>query len=121
MTTDNAGPTGNTGKIFKIMPSSFTTDVAEKSLVPVDYKVYPAYPNPFNPATTIRYYLPKNSQVKLDVYDLMGQKVSTLVNAVQTQGIHEARFNASALASGVYFYKFESTNKIITGKLILMK
>lgn len=120
-TTDSSGPRGKSGKVFRIVPSQFPTAVANNSAIPTDYKVYPAYPNPFNPATTIRYYLPKNSQVKLDIFDLMGQKISTLVNTVQTQGIHEARFNASALSSGVYFYKFESNNKVLTGKLILMK
>ncbi len=65
------------------------------------------YPNPFNPTTTIRYELPVPSEVKLEVFDVLGRKVATLVNARMAAGQHDATLNASGLSSGVYFYRLE--------------
>jgi len=61
-------------------------------------------PNPFNPSTTIKYELPKTSEVTLSVYDLLGREVIALVNERREAGVHEVKFEASSLASGVYFY-----------------
>jgi len=66
------------------------------------------FPNPFNPGTTITYKLPKSSEVKLSVFDLLGREVSVLVNERVNAGIHEAKFDASGLSSGVYFYKMQA-------------
>ncbi|MFQ3608888.1 MAG: FG-GAP-like repeat-containing protein [Chloroherpetonaceae bacterium] len=65
------------------------------------------YPNPFNPTTTIRYELPVPSEVKLEVFDVLGRKVATLVNARMAAGQYDATLNASGLSSGVYFYRLE--------------
>ncbi|MFH1195719.1 MAG: T9SS type A sorting domain-containing protein [bacterium] len=79
------------------------------------------YPNPFNPTTTISYYLPDNSRVILKVYDAVGKEVAELVNSVQTKGKHNVKFNAETLASGVYFYRLNSGEQVITKKMTLVK
>jgi ELWxxDGT repeat protein len=79
------------------------------------------YPNPFNPATTIKYELPRTSQVNLTVYDILGREVSVLVNERRDTGVHEVKFDGSALASGVYFYRIQAGTFVATKKLLLMK
>lgn len=79
------------------------------------------YPNPFNPVTTIRYTLPASSEIQLNVYNILGQRVTTLFNGKQNAGIHQVRFDASFLGSGVYFYELSSGKTKITRKMLLMK
>lgn len=79
------------------------------------------YPNPFNPTTTIRYSLPQNSFVSIKVYDIAGKEIATLANEEQSQGNHNIEFNASNLASGIYFYRIQTGNYTDTKKLILLK
>jgi hypothetical protein len=68
------------------------------------------FPNPFNPTTTIRYQVPLDSRVALRVYDILGREVQTLVDEAKPAGFHEAMLNATALASGVYFYRLEAVS-----------
>lgn len=94
-----------------------------------NFELMQNYPNPFNPTTTIKYNIPNNVDanfssnitVKLKVYDLLGREVKTLVNENQSPGAYEVLFDASALSSGVYFYRLESVNFIQTKKLMLVK
>jgi subtilisin-like proprotein convertase family protein/photosystem II stability/assembly factor-like uncharacterized protein len=79
------------------------------------------YPNPFNPSTMISYQLASASNVKLQVYDVLGREVATLVNERQAQGMHNVKFNANALASGVYFYRLQAGDFTQTKKMILVK
>ena len=84
------------------------------------------YPNPFNPTTTIRYELPVQSEVKLEVFDVLGRRVATLVNARLSAGQYDATFDASSLSSGVYFYRLQASGAanhhfIQTKKMILVK
>jgi hypothetical protein len=79
------------------------------------------YPNPFNPTTSIKYDLPKNSFVKLVVFDALGREVETLVNENQNAGIYEATFYASLFPSGVYFYKLTTDGFNGTKRMILLK
>lgn len=79
------------------------------------------YPNPFNPTTTIVFSLPKQSNVKLDVYNILGQKVATLVDGVQNAGYHSVEFNADNFASGIYIYRLSTDNKVISKKMQLIK
>jgi len=79
------------------------------------------YPNPFNPTTRIAYQIPKTSEVKLKVYDVLGREVETLVSGVQQAGRYEVMFNASRLASGVYFYRWNAGRFTETKKMLLVK
>lgn len=88
---------------------------------PVSFKLGQNYPNPFNPVTKISYALPKQGLVTLRVYDILGKEVATLVNESKTAGEYTVEFNASSLASGVYFYKLESGSFSDIKKLTLIK
>jgi hypothetical protein len=105
---------------------NFTTPPAVVSvndeIIPTRYQVFQNYPNPFNPATIIRFTLPQNGLVKLEVYDILGQRVAELVNKELTAGTHEVLFNASKLASGVYFYMLTVKDKFFdVKKMILLR
>lgn len=89
--------------------------------VPVNYVLEQNYPNPFNPSTGIKYSIPEAGNVTLKVYDLTGQVVSTLVNEFKSAGSYEVSFNASALASGVYYYSISSGEFSKTMKMVLVK
>jgi hypothetical protein len=79
------------------------------------------YPNPFNPSTTIRYQLPVASEVKLEVYDVLGKKIATLVSERQSAGSYQVVWNASGLSSGTYFYRLQAGTFTQTKKMILVK
>lgn len=79
------------------------------------------YPNPFNPSTTIQYGLPSRAYVSLIVYNTLGQAVATLVNQEEEAGYHEARFNGSNLASGVYFCRLNAGESVRTGRILLIR
>ena len=84
------------------------TAVKERSAKPTTFAQLQNYPNPFNPSTTISYELSANSLVTLKIYDILGRQIATLVDGKQTAGVHTVTWNASAYASGVYFYKLIS-------------
>ena len=88
---------------------------------PKEFKLEQNYPNPFNPTTTIQFAVPAVSDVKLEVFNILGQKVSTLVNRRMEAGLHTVNFNASNLASGVYFYRLQSGSFVQTKKMLLIK
>ena len=91
----------------------------ELSSMPEQYVLAQNYPNPFNPATTIRYGLPASGAVKLTVFNQLGQTIQMLVDQVQEAGYHEARFDASGLASGVYLYRLQAGEFVQTKRLVL--
>lgn len=80
-----------------------------------------AYPNPFNPTTRIRFSLPTEQAVQLNVYDVTGQLVSVLVSDVRTAGGHTFVFNGSNLSSGLYIYTLRHNQGSLSGKLLLIK
>lgn len=109
-------------KILDIWPNhNEITSVKVNDQVPKQFSLEQNYPNPFNPATVIRYSVPQLSKVKLDVYNIIGEKVINLVNEEQSAGSYEVRFDASMLSSGVYFYTLSSSNTFMTKKMILLK
>lgn len=95
---------------------SFTySDVAEVEVsLPIEFTLEQNYPNPFNPATTIEFSLPVDAQVKISLYNLMGEKVAEVINRDFAAGNHRIEFNASQLTSGVYLYKLNVVD--VTGK-----
>jgi hypothetical protein len=88
---------------------------------PASFSLGQNYPNPFNPSTTIRYAIPQGSTVTLTVYNTLGEKVSTLVEGVQEAGYHDVKFDATGLASGVYFYRIQAGDFVQSRKLVLLK
>ncbi len=93
----------------------------EGGKVPSRFVLEQNFPNPFNPVTTIRYGLPQKSGVRLTVYNLLGQEVTTLVNEEQNAGYHEVTFDASGLASGVYIYRLTAGSFAQSRKLLLVR
>jgi len=93
----------------------------KESLQPISFSLEQNYPNPFNPKTIIRYSITQESLVKLNVYDLMGRLVYTIVNTQQQPGWHTADFDASKLASGIYIYRLQAGNYSKTMKMLLVK
>jgi flagellar hook assembly protein FlgD len=83
--------------------------------------MHPAYPNPFNPVSTIKYELPKDVHVKLSVYNINGQKIRDLINNYQEAGIHEVKFDGSKLPSGMYFYRITAGNFSDVKHILLIK
>jgi len=85
------------------------------------YKLEPNYPNPFNPLTVIRYSLYAEGHVSLRVFDVLGEEVATLVNDDEVAGSHTVEFDATSLASGMYFYRLETPGFSETRKMVVMK
>ena len=101
--------------------SEYSKEVEVSVNAPAVFALQQNYPNPFNPATIIRYSIPADQHVRLNIYNLLGQKVVTLIDGVQKAGQHEVNFNASNFASGVYIYKLIAGNQSKINKMILMK
>tara|TARA_R110002096_G_scaffold278213_2_gene472231 strand:- start:3532 stop:11919 length:8388 start_codon:yes stop_codon:yes gene_type:complete len=107
--------------ILKIKPSQPVSSEITPN-IPQEIELEQNYPNPFNPSTTIAFGVPATSKVRLEVFDLLGRKVATLINdESMTAGRYNIQFDARHLASGVYIYRFQSGNTIITKKLTLIK
>ena len=85
------------------------------------YVLYQNYPNPFNPVTTIRYELPQDGQVTIDMFDILGQRVTTLVDEYKKADRYEIRFNSTGLASGVYIYQLRVNDFITSKKMVLVR
>jgi hypothetical protein len=96
-------------------------EVAQKATIPTAYALTQNYPNPFNPTTTIKFELPKSSDVKLSVYDVLGREVSMLVNEKRNAGVHEVTFDGANLASGVYIYRLTAGDYVQSKKLIVLR
>ena len=88
---------------------------------PAAFRLHQNYPNPFNPATKIRFTLPRAAEVKLEVFNIMGQKVATLIDKQLNAGDHTCMWDGSGVASGVYFYRLETPDFAATKKMVLMK
>jgi hypothetical protein len=99
-----------------------TTGVGiDKDLTPKDFTLSQNYPNPFNPITQIQYEMKSAGQVKMDLFDIRGAKVRTLINEQKPAGSYELAFDGSQLSSGVYFYSMTANGITKTRKLVLMK
>jgi hypothetical protein len=89
--------------------------------VPEVFTLEQNYPNPFNPTTTIRYGLPRRGHIHLAVFNSLGQRVATLVQDEREAGFHEVVFDASRVASGVYYCTMNAANSVLTRKLLLIR
>lgn len=97
------------------------SSTAREKSTPSTFALGQNYPNPFNPSTTISYQVASPSDVSLEVFDVLGRKVTTLVNSRQTAGTYSVNFNASRLSSGVYFYRLQAGTFVATKKMLLVK
>lgn len=98
-----------------------TTDVTAGGSVPVQYTLEQNFPNPFNPSTTLRFSLPERALVRLAVYSILGQEVATLVHGMQEAGIHDVRFDAAGLATGVYVCRLTAGGTVQSRKILLVR
>ena len=109
---------------YNVNRLTFTLMVAgveESHEIPASYSLEQNYPNPFNPSTVIRYGLPRQSQVTLTVFSLLGQEVARLVRGKEEAGYHEVSFDARALPSGIYVCRIEAGNFMQSRKMMLVK
>ncbi len=108
--------------IFK-NSNTITSGIEFKSVIPENYVLGQNYPNPFNPSTTIKFAIPKPGNISLQVYDLAGREISTLIrNIPLNAGSFTVKFDGSSLSSGVYFYKLSADGNLVsTKKMVLVK
>ena len=101
--------------------SNLVEDIKDPKFIPNKFSLSQNYPNPFNPTTTINFTLPENTNVKIDIFNQLGQKIIELVNTQFPSGNHSIQWNASHYPSGVYFYEMRTDKFTSVKKLILMK
>jgi len=106
---------------FELVISQTTSVNTEPGDSPVVFGLDQNYPNPFNPSTTINYAINEAGAVNISVYNLMGQKVATLVDESKAAGKYNVRWNAAGAASGMYYYRLETNGQSITRKMTLIK
>jgi 1,4-alpha-glucan branching enzyme len=108
---------------FDLEPYSkvVTSNEEASSKLPVRHQLYANYPNPFNPTTTIQFDLPRTEMVRLEVFDVLGRQVATLVNGVRNAGSHQVQFNAQGLSSGLYLIRMQSGSFVQIQKAMLIK
>jgi hypothetical protein len=111
---------------YHFWSDTFTIDVVSaiekyEDRIPKEFTLYQNHPNPFNPSTKIKYSLPKPETVKIEVYNIIGQKIKTLLNKPMPAGHHEVEFNGQNLSSGVYLYRIEAGAWQDVKKMVLIK
>jgi hypothetical protein len=97
------------------------SSIVEVEIILDEYQLFQNYPNPFNPTTTIKFTMPEDGYVKLNVYNLLGEEVKTLINENKEAGIHRVNFNPRSLNSGVYIYNLEVNGFADIKKMIYIK
>jgi hypothetical protein len=112
---------GTGGGIWRRPISEITAVNGDLSTTPSEFKLGQNYPNPFNPSTTIDYSIPRRSFITITIFDILGRKVTTLVNSEIDAGNHQINFNGSSFSSGIYFYQLKADNYISNKKMILVK
>ena len=120
--TDYGFVVGENGTILKTMTGGEpVTQVENKNQTPHSFQLFQNYPNPFNPSTKIRFSIPIETDVRLNVYNALGQEVAELVNSRLKEGYHEVNFDAVSLTSGIYFYRLEADKFVDVKKMIIIK
>ena len=106
--------------IFKFK-TQLTQSISPGETSPGELALLQNYPNPFNPSTVISYRLPAAGRVTLNVFNLLGQQVATLVDAIQTPGSHQERFDATGLSSGMYIYRLTTTSGSLARGMVVVR
>ena len=107
--------------IVNIIEDLTAINTRELTAIPEDHSLYYNYPNPFNSSTKIKFALPKSETVKIEVYNIIGQKLQTLLNKSMPAGYHEVEFNGQNLYSGIYLYRIETGDWSDVKKMLLVK
>ncbi|MCP4581435.1 MAG: T9SS type A sorting domain-containing protein [candidate division Zixibacteria bacterium] len=109
--------------LYAFDPEAPQTDIDDNTVSPLpqSFSLAQNYPNPFNARTIINYNLPTSSDVTIDIYDLLGRKITTLVDKKQQAGSHQAVWNGEGISSGIYFYKIQAGDFVETKKMLLVK
>ena len=102
-------------------PIFTSVDEEKDNTVPTNFDLSQNYPNPFNPTTKIQFSLPQASNVKLRVYNVLGQQVAELINDFKAAGTYTVDWNAQNLSSGMYIYRLEAGANVVTKKMTLLK
>jgi hypothetical protein len=108
------------GGLIEVKNSTAVDDFSD-GLLPTSMELMQNYPNPFNPATTISFALPERADVRIDVYNMLGQNIAVLAEDSYEAGQYDIVWNASGKPSGVYFYRLNVGNEVLTRKMVLMK
>jgi hypothetical protein len=112
---------GDVAYSYQLRPSAGATGLAETGHLPSTASLSQNYPNPFNPETTIRFQLPSESLVDLRVYDILGRELALLAHGTMPAGVHEVRWDASAISGGVYLYRLRTGDDRFTKMMSLVK
>ncbi|MBI4429458.1 MAG: T9SS type A sorting domain-containing protein, partial [Ignavibacteriales bacterium] len=110
--------------LLNLGATSTPTNVARdpSTGLPSTFALSQNYPNPFNPSTTIEFAVPEKGRVKLEIYNILGQKIATLIDGVLAAGEYQSRWDAVRFGSGVYFSRLTTEgNVVLTRKMLLLK
>ncbi len=119
MRAHNASGWGPYSEVRQFRP--LYTGVVNEAEVPADYSLSQNYPNPFNPSTQVTFGLPRESRVRLEVYNMLGERVMTVLDAARAAGYHTVTVDAAALSAGVYLYRLIAGETVMTRKMLLLK
>ena len=104
-----------------ILRNNLVTNIKDENPIITQYELYQNYPNPFNPVTIIQFEIPQKEKVLIEVFDLLGQRIKTLLNEEMEKGKHKINFNAFGLSSGIYFYRIRTKETTVTKKMVLLR
>lgn len=116
----NHGATGGIG-MSGVITVQTPTGITGNDLLPTKFELQQNYPNPFNPTTIIRYDVSKSGKIKLSIFNSIGEEVALLVDGIVEIGAYEVNFDATNLTSGIYFYRLQSNDNILTKKMTLIR
>ena len=112
---------GGDGSIYKYAAVPNDVSPPDGAVIPASAELLTNYPNPFNPSTTISFQLNVAGRVQLEVFDILGQRIATLIDAPLAAGTHQAEFSASRFPSGIYFYQLRTAGEQFTRRMMLVK